>query len=104
MITIIQTTSDTRAELDELAQNLVLARRVACVQVEGSITSHYVWEEEVKNSEEFKLTLKTTPEHVAAIEVHIKENHSYDLPEIITFEVSASAEYQKWVEDETSGS
>lgn len=102
MITLIQTTSDSRAELDTLAENLVLARLVACGQVEGPITSHYVWEEEVKNSEEFKLTLKTTSEHVAAIETYIKENHSYDLPEIISFEATASLEYENWVKEETT--
>jgi periplasmic divalent cation tolerance protein len=101
MITIVQTTSDTRAELDTLAENLVLARLAACGQVEGPITSHYVWEEEVKNSEEFKLTLKTTAGHLASVEAYIKENHSYDLPEIISFEVSASPEYENWVKDET---
>lgn len=102
MITIIQSTSDNRAELDQLAEDLVEQRLVACGQVEGPITSHYVWEEVVKNSEEFKLTLKTTSGHAAAVEAHIKENHSYDLPEIIYFEVAASSEYQKWVEEETS--
>lgn len=102
MITLIQTTSDNRAELDELAENLVLARLVACGQVEGPITSHYVWEEEVKSSEEFKLTLKTTPERVTPVETYIKENHSYDLPEIVSFEVRASREYQQWVEGETT--
>ena len=102
MITLIQTTSDSRAELDTLAENLVLARLVACGQVEGPITSAYTWEEEVKNSEEFKLTLKTAAEHVAAVETYIKENHSYDLPEIISFEVTTSSEYQSWVEEETS--
>lgn len=102
MITIVQTTSDNRAELDELAENLVLARLVACGQVEGPITSHYVWREEVKSNEEFKLTLKTTPAHVASVEAYIKQNHSYDLPEVIYFDVAASPEYQKWVEEETS--
>lgn len=102
MITLIQTTSDSRAELDELAENLVLARLVACGQVEGPVASHYVWEEEVKNSEEFKVTLKTTSEHAAAVETYIKENHSYDLPEIISFEVIASVEYENWVKEETS--
>jgi periplasmic divalent cation tolerance protein len=102
VITLIQTTSDNSAELDELAQNLVLARLVACGQVEGPITSHYVWEEEVKNSEEYKLTLKTTDERAASVETYIKENHSYDLPEIISFEVTASQEYEDWVKTETT--
>jgi periplasmic divalent cation tolerance protein len=102
MITLIQTTSDSRSELDELVQALVELRLVACGQVEGPITSTYVWEEEVKSAEEFRLTLKTVSEHMAAIEAYITEHHSYDLPEIISFEVTVSSEYQKWVEEETS--
>lgn len=102
MITLIQTTSDNRAELDQLAEDLVEQRLVACGQVEGPITSTYVWEEEVKTTEEFKLTLKTTANHAAAVETYIKENHSYELPEIIIQEVASSHEYQSWVEVETS--
>ena len=104
MIVLVQTTSDTRSELHELAASLVEKRLVACGQVEGPMVSHYVWEEEVKNSEEFKLTLKTTIEHAASVEAYIKQNHSYDLPEIISFEVAASLEYEKWVKEETAGS
>lgn len=102
MIRVITTTSDTRAELDELAHNLVLQRLVACAQVEGPISSNYIWEEEVKTTEEFRLTLKTSVTHAEAVEAYIKENHSYELPEILVQEVAASNEYQRWVEVETS--
>ncbi len=102
MISIVQTTSDTRAELDELAGSLVFKRLAACGQVEGPFTSAYIWEEEMKTGKEYRLTLKTTSGHIAAIETYIKENHSYDLPEIISFQVVASKEYENWVVAETS--
>ena len=102
MITLIQTTSDTRAELDELAEGLVHLRLAACGQVEGPFTSAYIWEHEMKTGEEYRLTLKTTSGHVAAVETYIKENHSYDLPEVISFEATASHEYEIWVKEETT--
>src|SRR5215216_2035748 len=102
MITIMQTTSDTREELDELGQALVEQHLIACSQVEGPISSTNVWDGEVQSTEEYRITLKTTAACVADVETHIKEHHSYDLPEIISYEVTASTEYQKWVESETS--
>ncbi len=74
----------------------------ACAQIEGPITSTYVWDEEVKDSEEYRLTLKTTNEKAQAAEDYIADVHSYDTPEIIQFEVKTTSAYEEWVIAETT--
>lgn len=103
MITIIQTTSDKRAELEKFATELVEQHLAACAQIEGPIGSTNVWEGKVQSTEEFKLTLKTTSKKVEPVATYLKQHHSYDLPEIIWHEVHTSDEYQNWVEQEVAG-
>lgn len=102
MITLITTTSDNRSELDKLSYSLVKQRLAACGQVEGPITSTYTWESKITTSEEFKLTVKTTRKKATEVETYIREHHSYDLPEVMIFEIGASSEYEAWVEQETT--
>ena len=41
-------------------------------------------------------------ERLAALEAHIKENHSYETPEIIATEIPwGSREYLTWISEET---
>lgn len=62
----------------------------------------YVWEGEVKHSDEYLIKMKTTAARLDEVVDYIKVNHSYDLPEISWWTVNATPEYEKWVEDQTS--
>lgn len=102
MITVIQTTSSDKQELEAMLDHLVKANKVACGHVELAISSVYTWEDEVKHSDEFTVKCKTTAQRCQEVVNYIKANHSYDLPEITWWEVSTTPEYQKWVEEEIS--
>lgn len=102
MITVIQTTSDTKHELEILLDHLVEANKVACGHVEEAISSVYNWDNEVKHSDEYVLRLKTTADRRDEVVAYITEKHSYELAEILWWEVNTTAEYQKWVEEETA--
>jgi periplasmic divalent cation tolerance protein len=48
------------------------------------------------------LLIKTTTERLPELEQHIKDNHSYETPEIIAAEIPwGSREYLGWVSAET---
>lgn len=102
MITIIQTTSDTRQELELLLDALVEENKVACGHVEEAISSVYNWENEVKHSDEFTLRMKTTEARRDQVVDYIAAKHSYELPEITWWEANTTTAYQKWVEEETA--
>ena len=55
MLLVGFTTVSNREDASRLARGLVEARLVACVQVEGPITSHYIWENRAETTEEFRM-------------------------------------------------
>ena len=100
MITIIQTTSSDKQELESLLDYLVKNNKAACGHVELAIASVYRWEGEVKHANEFTLRVKTTATCCAEVVEYLTSNHSYDLPEVTWWEVNTTPDYQKWVEGE----
>lgn len=102
MITVIYTTSDKKEELEDLAHKLVDERLAACRQIDGPITSINNWDGKREASEEFRMSIKTSTCAAKGAVEFVEANHSYDIPEIIVLEAESSADYQKWVEEETS--
>jgi periplasmic divalent cation tolerance protein len=78
------------------------ARLAACVQIVGPIRSLYWWQDKLDDAQEWLLLIKTTSERLPELEQHIKDNHSYDTPEITATAIPwGSAEYLSWISAET---
>ncbi len=98
----VLTTVESEDDGVRLGRGIVDARLAACVQIVGPIRSLYWWQGKVDDAREWQLLIKTTAERFPALEQYIKENHSYDTPEIIATQITAgSAEYLNWVSEET---
>lgn len=98
----VLTTTDSRAAAQELARSVVHARVAACAQVVGPIASTYWWEGRVESAEEWQVLMKTAADRYDALERHVRQHHSYEVPEIIaTPVVAGSAAYLGWIEAET---
>lgn len=94
----VATTTGTREVAERIAVELVDLRLAACVQVSGPITSTYRWHGQIENAEEWLCTVKTTREHMAAIQDVLKRLHPYEVPELIaTPIVGGSDAYHKWL-------
>ena len=101
---IIITTTDSEEEARSLSAKLVESRLAACVQVSG-ITSFYTWKGEVHNDPEYRLLIKTGKDLYHKTESFIRENHSYEVPEIIEVPIrSGLEEYLGWISEVTEGS
>ena len=95
---VVITTTETPADGERLARLLVEAELAACVQVLPQITSVYRWQGKIEQAGETLLLIKTTRAVYAELEIAIKQNHSYQAPEIIAVPVeTGSAEYLKWL-------
>jgi periplasmic divalent cation tolerance protein len=82
---------------NELAAAIIKARLAACVQVEGPITSHYVWEGVEEKAEEYRLTIKTLPAQAEALQLWIHERHPYQIPEWVVVQAEhVSEKYLSW--------
>jgi len=103
MIDVIQvvTTTSSREESDRIARTLVERRLAACVQVAGPIESTYHWQGKVETSQEWICTVKTRRTHYPEVEDAIRQLHSYEVPEILAFDVTAcSRGYWDWLRGE----
>jgi periplasmic divalent cation tolerance protein len=100
---IIQTTCGSKKEAKVLAKILVESKLAACVQF-CKIKSVYTWKKKLCVDKEVLLSIKTKKENFKKIQRKIKENHSYDVPEIIAMDISnASKNYLKFIEGNTHG-
>ena len=98
----VESTTDSREEAQKIATALVERRLAACVQIVGPIRSTFWWEERVQDAEEFLLLCKVPEERLDEATTLIEELHSYDVPEVLAFEVAhGSRSYLEWVAEAT---
>ena len=95
---VVITTAETLDDGERLARLLVEAELAACVQVLPQITSVYRWQGKVEQTGETLLLIKTTRAAYAELEAAIKQNHSYQTPEIVALPIEVgAAEYLNWL-------
>jgi periplasmic divalent cation tolerance protein len=83
----------------------VEARLAACAQVTAPIRSTYWWQGKVEQADEYLLMMKTTRDRFGALAQLIRENHSYEMPDIIAVPIlEGTADYLAWISAETQGS
>ena len=76
-------------------------RLAACVQ-QTEIKSSYHWKDKIETEPEIKLSIKTRTALFAEVAHTIKEESSYETPEIISTPIiDGSDEYLSWISEET---
>ena len=97
----VESTTESREEASRIANALVERRLAACVQIVGPISSTFRWEGRVQEAEEYLLLCKVPAARLDAATSLIEELHSYDLPEVLAFEIAhGSRSYLDWVATE----
>ena len=82
-----------------LAETLVDQGLAACVNILPAVTSVYQWQGKRESAEEVLMLIKTTKHRYSAMQAAIREQHPYELPEIIAVPVEQGlAGYLEWVE------
>jgi periplasmic divalent cation tolerance protein len=97
MMRIAWTTLPDRASADQLAAAAVSAHLASCAQVEGPLSSHYVWAGVQEKSEEYRVVFKGMPTQIANLEAWVHARHPYQVPEWIVIETKhVSEKYLSW--------
>ena len=97
---VVTTTFAEQLQATEMARQVIRERAVACAQVEGPIESHYVWEGQLCQDTEWRLTMKTTASTLAQLTAIVQATHPYKLPQWVVVAVeSSTAAYAEWVRD-----
>ncbi|MDI6891921.1 MAG: divalent-cation tolerance protein CutA [Actinomycetota bacterium] len=97
------TTSDIE-EARRIAKTLVEKRLVACANIVPEIESLYWWEGKINREKEALIFVKTVREKVKNVIEEVKKLHSYEIPAIVSFDVSeGNKNFLDWISEEVVG-
>lgn len=100
--TAVVTTVGTEEQANLIARELIARRQAACVNIVPGIRSVYRWQGKIVSDAEFLLIAKTPEREYEAVAATIRELHSYDLPEILTFDVGrGDPDFLEWIASAT---
>jgi periplasmic divalent cation tolerance protein len=85
---VVVTTVGTEEQAYLIARELVSRRQAACVNVMPGVRSIYRWKGKICKDGELLLIIKTQEAEFEGVSETIRELHSYELPEILAFNVS----------------
>lgn len=86
----------------KIAGLLIRRKLAACVQTEGPVTSVYRWKGKVEKAKEWRLVIKTRASLYGKVEKCIRENHPYEVPEIVALPlVAGTKDYLAWIGNST---
>ena len=89
------------AEARDLARGIVDHRLAACVNVVPKVESFFWWENQVQQEQEALLVVKTTQLRLDKLIAYVRDEHPYDVPEIIAVPVAEGLpDYINWVMEE----
>ena len=86
------------------ARSLIKRKLAACVNI-FKVRSVYLWKKAVEEADETLLIIKTSKRASEKLEKTIKEEHPYELPEIIALKPDkVDKAYLKWILDSVNAS
>jgi len=97
---VVVTTVGTEEQANALAREIVARRQAACVNILPGVRSVYRWKGKICQDGELLLVIKTQAGEFDGIAETIREIHSYELPEILAFDVErGEARFLAWIAD-----
>jgi len=95
---VVITTVGTEEQANLIAREIVARRQAACVNILPGVRSIYRWKGKICKDGELMLVVKTLEQEVDGVSATIRELHSYELPEILSFQVvRGEANFLEWI-------
>src|SRR5215475_1767472 len=95
---VVVTTVGTEEQAYLIAREIVSRRQAACVNIVPGIRSIYRWKGKICKDGELLLLVKTMEGELEGVMSTIRELHSYELPEILSFNVTrGEAGFLAWI-------
>ena len=99
---LVLTTCPGSISAKKIAQNLVVEKLAACVNIVPGVQSYFSWVGKVDNANEHLLVIKSTVAVYEKLEKRIQALHPYELPEIIAVPIHTGlAGYLDWISNNT---
>lgn len=95
---VVVTTVGTEEQAYLIAREIVARRQAACVNIVPGIRSIYRWKGKICKDGELMLLVKSLEGEFEGIAATIRELHSYELPEILSFNVTRGEQkFLEWI-------
>ena len=94
-VLIMITTESSKTNALRLAKLLVKNKLAACISIK-EIFSIYEWDNDIEETKEFEITIKSKPEFKENLINFLHENSTYDIPQIIFKKYYAEMKYYDW--------
>lgn len=95
---VVVTTVGTEEQAYTIAREIVARRQAACVNIVPGIRSIYRWKGKICKDGELLLIVKTLESEFEGVTATIRELHSYELPEILTFNIGRGEQrFLDWI-------
>ena len=96
---LVYTTFKEKEEALKLCRILLKKHLISCVQIDSPVDSLYWWNGVIEQEKEHRLVMKSNQSLFEELQLEIRRNHSYDVPEIIAVPVSGiSKKYEEWMQ------
>ena len=92
------TTESSKSNALRVAKLLIQNKLAACVSVK-QIFSIYKWDDDIEETKEFEITIKSKPEFKDNLINFIKKFSTYDVPQIIYKKYYADKKYFDWLNE-----
>ena len=90
------TTESSNENALRMAKLLIKEKLAACVSIK-QIFSVYEWDDDIKETKEFEITIKSKHEFKDYLIDFVNKNSTYDVPQIIYKKYHAEMKYYDWL-------
>ena len=95
-VLVMITTESNKTNALRLAKLLINNKLAACVSIK-EIFSIYEWNDDIEETKEFEITIKSKPEFKDNLIDFLNKISSYDIPQIIFKKYHSEIKYYDWL-------
>ena len=95
-ILVIIATESSKTNAVRMAKLLIKEKIAACVSIK-QIFSIYKWDDDIEETKEFEITIKSKLEFKDYLIEFLNKNSTYDVPQIIYKNYHAEMKYYDWL-------
>jgi len=91
------TTESSKTNALRIAKLLIQKKLAACVSIK-QIFSIYAWDDDIEETKEFEITIKSKPEFRDNLIDFLYKISTYDVPQIIYKKYESEMKYYDWID------
>jgi periplasmic divalent cation tolerance protein len=96
VIVIVSTAN--KQEAEKIAAQLLEEKLIACANILGPVSSHFIWAGKIDQAEEYLVLMKSHLDLFEILTTRVKVLHSYEVPEVLALPVlKGSVAYLDWL-------